>query len=193
MKKIVEKSNGTENRSAQVDAPPSSALSPEMAAKLAEIRGKLALTFSQVTMALMATPRYRNLSIADLSWLVLEPLIRDRIAIASTGRKDALATGSAIGFAIWAKTSEEASRRIEEQIKAGSFPVRLKGEDWNSGEIVWLLDVVAPGQANASAVLEGFGQIAKGAPVRIHPMIKRLVDPELLAKLGKKPAASAKA
>lgn len=35
-------------------------------------------------MALMQTPRYRHLSIADLEWLVLEPLLRDRIAIAST-------------------------------------------------------------------------------------------------------------
>jgi hypothetical protein len=70
-------------------------------------------------------------------------------------------------------------------IKGGSFPIRLKPEEWTSGEHVWLLDVVAPSQKMASSVLANFKQVVKqGGDVRIHPMVARQVDPELLNKMG---------
>ena len=56
----------------------------------------------------------------------------------------------------------------------------------------WLLDVVAPNRKLATSVLTSFGQIAKGAPVHIHPLIKWLVEPEILAKLAEKTSPSSK-
>ena len=37
-----------------------------------------------------------------------------------------------------------------------SWQVRLKAEDWTSGETYWLLDVIAPSQKVATAVLANF-------------------------------------
>ena len=84
-------------------------------------------------MAMITTPRYRNLSIADLEWMVLEPLLRDRIAIAAA-RKAEGGADPIVGFAVWAKVSDEVNAKIEEQARAGTFPVRLKGGEWNSGD-----------------------------------------------------------
>ena len=72
-----------EQSAARQSGEPAQRLSPEAMAKLGEVRSKLGTAFAQVTMALMATPRYRSQSLADLEWLVLQPLLRDRIAIAS--------------------------------------------------------------------------------------------------------------
>jgi hypothetical protein len=45
--------------------------------------------------------------------------------------------------------------------------------------------VVAPSQKLASSVLANFKQVVKqGGDVRIHPMVARQVDPELLKKMG---------
>lgn len=112
---------------------------------------KCTVTVIPVTMALMATPRYRNLSISDLEWLVLEPLLRDRIAIASGKLPANAGKGSMVGMATWAKVSEAVSARIQEQACAGNFPVRLRGNDWDSGDIVWQLDVVATNRALATS------------------------------------------
>ena len=61
---------------------------------------------------------------------------------------------------------------IREQIKAGAFPVRLKPDDWTSGEITWLLDVIAPSQKLATDVLLNFRKVLKtGSDVRIHPVV----------------------
>ncbi len=70
-----------------------------------------------------------------------------------------------------------------------SKPVRLKPEDWKSGDIVWLLDVIAPTRELATMVLTNF-QVAKQDNIKIHPMVAHLVDPEVLAKLSKVTQAS---
>jgi cytolysin-activating lysine-acyltransferase len=93
--------------------------------------------------------------------------------------------GALAGIAFWATVSEAVDAKIREQIKGGAFPIRLKPEDWNSGEHVWLFDVIAPSQKMASSVLANFKQVVKqGGDVRIHPMVARQVDPELLKKMG---------
>ncbi len=63
----------------------------------------------------------------------------------------------------------------------------MKPEDWTSGETVWLLDVIAPTQQLATAVLKNFRQVAKKDQIRMHPLVARLVDPELLKEIGTEP------
>ena len=58
------------------------ALDPEIAARIASLRSHVRESFGKVVMAMMMLPRYRQQTLADLQHLVLEPLIRDRIAIA---------------------------------------------------------------------------------------------------------------
>ena len=162
--------------------------SPEMMEKLAEMRGRLQLKVGQVVLAMMNLPRYRHLTLADLNQFVLDPLMADRVAIASTRDEDgheALA-----GIAIWAGVSDEVDAKIAEQVKAGLFPIRLSSEDWASGDKVWLLDVVAANRKAATAVLANFRQIAGDRGVRIHPIVARSVDPALIERLRAKAASA---
>lgn len=161
-------------------------LDPVLLEKIAAVRSKVNETFGKVALAMMATPRYRNLSIGDLSHLVLDPLIRDRIAIAQSANPGPTDTGLA-GIAIWASVSEEVDARIREQIKAGVFPIRLKPEEWTGGKINWLLDVIAPSPRLATSVLANFKQVLKEGDLRIHPLVTRLVEPEALKKMGASP------
>lgn len=135
-------------------------------------------------MAMMMLPRYRNQTIGDLQHIILEPLIRDRIAIAYQGNAKEQSLADVAGVAIWASVSDEVDARIREQIKAGVFPIRLKAEDWTSGEINWLLDVIAPDQRMTANVIANFKQVVKSGGLRLHPLITRLVDEETLKKMG---------
>ena len=87
------------------------------------------------------------------------------------------------GIAIWATVSDAVDAKISEQIKAGAFPVRLGADDWVSGNNVWLLDVVAADRQQSTSVLANFRQLAGERPVRIHPVVARLIDPDVLEKL----------
>ncbi len=159
-------------------------MDPEILNKIAAVRSHVRESFGKAVMAMMMLPRYRSQTLGDLQHLVLEPLIRDRIAIAYLGDKEKSALADISGMAIWASVSEEADGRIREQIRAGVFPLRLKAEDWNSGDINWLLDVIAPDQRTTASVIANFKQVVKEGGLRLHPVITKLVDEETLKKMG---------
>jgi len=165
-------------------AAPSTDINPELAAKVAAVRTHIRESFGKVVMAMMMLPRYRNQTVGDLQHLVLEPLMRDRVAIAYPGGEKAGPLTDVAGLAIWASASEEVDTKIREQIQAGTFPIRLKADDWNSGDINWLLDVIAPDQRTTTNVIANFKQVVKEGSLRLHPLVTRLVDAETLQKMG---------
>lgn len=166
------------------EAPAQPQLDPEIAKKIAAVRSQVRESFGKVVMAMMMLPRYRNQTIGDLQHLVLEPLIRDRIAIAYPGGGEENPLADIAGMAIWASVSEEVDARIREQIREGTFPLRMKTEDWASGDINWLIDVIAPDPAATARVIANFKQVVKEGSLRLHPHITRLVDAETLKKMG---------
>ena len=133
----------------------------------------------------MDLPRYRHQTLADLMHVVLDPLMRDRVAIAYSHPKDAPAGSepNVAGIAIWASVSDAVDAKITEQVKAGAFPVRLSNEDWVSGETVWLLDVIASDRKQATAVLGNFKQLSGERPVKVHPIVARSVKVGVLEKM----------
>ncbi|OAS18098.1 toxin-activating lysine-acyltransferase [Methylobacterium platani] len=157
------------------------ALDPALLAQVTAFRTRLQASIGEVVLALVSLPRYRHLAVSDLLSVVIEPLTRDRIAIARTGGEGRLEETA--GIAIWASVSDEVDAKIREQVQARVFPVRLKPEEWTSGETAWLLDVIAPSQRVATAVLANFRQVVQDRAVRVHPVVAQLVDPAVLERM----------
>ena len=164
-------------------------LNPEMLAQITAFKTRIQASVGEVVLAMVNLPRYRSQTLADAVHLVVEPMIRDRIAIAKSGGEGKVEETA--GIAIWASVSEAVDAKIREQIQARVFPVRLKAEDWNSGETIWLLDVIASSQKVATAVLANFKQVVKDKPIRIHPLVGQLVDPAVLEKMKVRPVGEA--
>ena len=180
---MAKKLNESQLEAGEASAP-STGIDPEIAAKISAVRTHIRESFGKAVMALMMLPRYRNQTLADLQHLVLEPMMRDRVAIAYPGGEKTGPLADMAGLAIWASVSKEADGRIREQIQAGTFPVRLKAEDWNSGDINWLLDVVAPDQRTTANVIANLKQVVKEGSLRLHPIVTRLVDADTLQRMG---------
>ncbi|CUH81108.1 toxin-activating lysine-acyltransferase [Tropicibacter naphthalenivorans] len=157
--------------------------------KIEQMRSHVRQSFGQVVMSMMALPRYRHQSLMDLQHLVLEPLMQDRIAMAM--KSGEAGTQDLAGMAIWASVSKEVDAKIRDQIKAGAFPIRLKADEWRSGDINWLLDIIAGDKKTAGTVLTNFRQVVKEGDLRLHPLVGRLVDPGLLEQLTGKAEAKA--
>lgn len=189
-KQTTKASESTQAKPANGTAEPAAnqpALDPALLERIKQIRSRVHETFGKVVLALLAVPRYRHLSISDLQHLVLEPLIHDRIAVAQPAKEDGPQAEALAGVAIWASVSEDVDAKIREQIKAGIFPLRLKADDWASGNINWLIDVIAPNKRLTTSVIANFRQVVKEGDLRIHPLVARLVDPEALKKMGAAP------
>ncbi|HMO06581.1 MAG TPA: toxin-activating lysine-acyltransferase [Paracoccaceae bacterium] len=157
---------------------------PEVLARIAALRAQVRESFGKIVMSLMVLPRYRHQTIADLQPLVLEPLIRDRIAIAYPAEGTDPTHPDIAGLAIWASVSAEVDVKIRTQIRENVFPVRLQPEDWTSGGINWLLDVIAPDRKAAGRVVANFKQVIKEGELRLHPVVAGQVDPEMMERMG---------
>ena len=176
----------------QLQPPPPA--DPERDAMIAQARAQLHEAFGKITLAAMSEPRYRNLAINDMAALFLDPLLLNRIAIASPANDDgAPIADAASAVAIWASVSPDVDAKIREQIDAGTYPVRLQRDDWNSGDTHWLLDIMSPSQRLTTAVIANFRQVLKEGDICIHPMVTRSMDKDLLEKLGARPMGSASA
>ena len=122
-------------------APPHSDASPQAAPgeqpdaetleKIAALRAKLHETFGKVSLAMMTVPRYRHLPFGEMTSLILDPLIRDRIAMAAPTKDGVPVNGALTGVAIWASVSPEVDAKIVDQIRARnvSDPVAAGGVD----------------------------------------------------------------
>ncbi len=96
-----------------------------------------------------------------------------------------------------------ANPKLREQIKAGVFPVRLKADEWASGEINCLFDgeppsatdpsrtANAPTRDGTASVIANFKQVVKDGYLRLHPLVTRLVDKEALEMMGAKKVGDA--
>jgi len=67
-----------------------------------------------------------------------------------------------------------------------------------SGDIIWLLDVIAPSQKLATRVIANFRQVLdakdlgkNAGQMRFHPIIKRMLGDEVLQKMGARPLGEA--
>jgi cytolysin-activating lysine-acyltransferase len=163
------------------------AMTPELMSQITELRSKIQISIGQTILAVMDLPRYKHMSLADFSHLVINPLLRNRVAIA---HKSVMENGQVkvdeeviAGIAIYATVSPAVDAKIAEQTKAGVFPIRLNPEDWTSGDLPWLLDVIAADRTQATSVLANFRQVVGEKPIKIHPMVARLIDPAVLEKL----------
>jgi hemolysin-activating ACP:hemolysin acyltransferase len=183
--------NGAAHPAAEVLGEPARRALPgpeDLAGNLARttaLREHFQASVGEIVVAMARMPRYRDQSIGDVLHLLIEPMQRNRVAIARSTADGKV--GQTAGVAIWASVSEEVDAHIREQIKAGVFPIRLKPEDWNSGDICWLLDVIAPNQTAATAVLISFRQVVQDKPVHVHPIVSRLVDPDVLETMRIRP------
>ena len=199
--KSTKKSTGSKSAKPKSAKSKASSVDPnELAQQINRARDMVLARFAQVTMSFMGVPRYAHQSIKDLQQLAMVPLMRERIAIATVAPanddndKPAGAgslTNPLIGIALWANVSEEVDTKIRDQAAAGTFPVKLNSGDWTSGDIVWLLDVIAPSQKLSAQVLGSFKQVLaeklpdrKSKDVKLHPIIKKMIGEEVLTKMG---------
>jgi cytolysin-activating lysine-acyltransferase len=115
---------------------PANAPSPEEARKRAAAAVRHSLAFAQIVSILMHSPRYRHYTLGDLEWLVLPPLLTGQCSVA-----EAKSNGVSIpvAVALWASVSPEVDRRLTENLNT---PIRLRPDEWRSGDILWLIDAV---------------------------------------------------
>jgi cytolysin-activating lysine-acyltransferase len=111
-------------------------------------------SFSQIIGVLMRDQNFRNMRIADLEWLVLPPVMAGQFRLAHMpapprpGEQPKAPDKGGIlvpvAVALWARVSPQIDKGLSENLDK---PVRLRANQWASGNIVWLMAVAGDRRA----------------------------------------------
>jgi cytolysin-activating lysine-acyltransferase len=105
---------------------------------------RFAVTFTRVVSVLTRSPHYKHYkhyTLSDLEWLVVPPILTRQCAVMEAkvnGRQVPVAA------ALWASVSEEVDRRLSGDL---TVPIKLRPDEWRSGETLWLIDAVGDPKA----------------------------------------------
>jgi hemolysin-activating ACP:hemolysin acyltransferase len=86
----------------------------------------------------MRNPMHKHLALADLEWLVLPPLLTGQFSVAEVKSKDGR-TRFPAAIVLWASVSADVDKRLSEGLRS---PIRLRPDEWKSGDILWLIEAV---------------------------------------------------
>ncbi|MGQ0671323.1 MAG: toxin-activating lysine-acyltransferase [Hyphomicrobium sp.] len=110
-------------------------LPPEEARKRAAMAKQAAAALGEVVSLLIRSPSEKQHSLADLEWMVMPAIMTGQYAVADAQSKQSGAV-MPVGAVLWAFVSNE----IDQQLSSStSGPVRLKPQDWRSGDIPWVV------------------------------------------------------
>ncbi len=118
-------------------------------------RGKLATAnFGGAISLLMRSPAHRHYTLADLEWCLLPALGLNQFIVAEAK----LPNGQAVPVALvlWARVSAEVDARLS---AAPRYPIRLHPGEWQSGDVIWIIDAAG----NLKAVQNIISELAKNA------------------------------
>ncbi|MGI9381733.1 MAG: toxin-activating lysine-acyltransferase [Methyloligellaceae bacterium] len=135
------------------------------AARARAMRNKLlAAAFGEIVSVLMRSPHYKHYSLTDLEWLVVPPLLNNQFSLAEAHNKEG-GFAAPVGVALWASVSEEVDQKLAEGLDR---PVRLRPDEWRSGDILWMVDAVGAPQT-VNALLERLGStVFQNKPFKIR-------------------------
>ena len=103
----------------------------------------MAAAFGEIVALLGRSRLFRHISLTDLEWLVIPPLVTNQVATVRGNVKDQYGFTIPLGLVLWAHVSVEVDKKLEAQ-KQVNIPFRLAPHEWKSGEIPWLLSVIGP-------------------------------------------------
>ena len=138
------------------------ALTPEELQKRAAIELRQTLSFAHTVSLLMRSANYRHYTLGDLEWLVVPPLVTGQFAIAEV-RTQPEAPAQPVAVALWASVSPEVDRRLSENVAA---PIRLRPDEWRSGDILWVVDAVGDPRALPGLIKQLAETVFKDRPAR---------------------------
>jgi cytolysin-activating lysine-acyltransferase len=117
--------------------------------------------FGQIVTILMRSPEHRYIPLADLEWLVLPGVLSGQCRVAQA---QVSGTAVLVGVALWASVSAAVDQRLSDL----SVPLRLQPDEWRSGDIPWLMELVADTRTR-QALLKHLGEsVFRGRGIKMR-------------------------
>lgn len=124
-----------------------------------------AAAFGEIMSLLMQSRRHQNVALSTISQKMVPAFITQQYVLAKAAPDADNTPPVPVGFAFWASVSDEIDTRMVETLDR---PIELKADEWNSGNNVWLLDMVAPTKIGPSIIKEIQSKVGSDKPIKMR-------------------------
>src|SRR5215470_16797533 len=146
-------------------APPADgAASTKESQRLAVSAIRQSVAFAQIVSVLMRSPRYRHYTLGDLEWLVVPALATGQWRVVGAQSKQN-GVSIPVAVALWAMVSAEVDKKLSENLHV---PIRLRPDEWRSGDILWLVDAVGDPRAVPQVLKQLLETSFKGREAKVR-------------------------
>lgn len=156
--------NGMANAASTAAPADTPVLSAEELKKRAAASKLVSASFGEIVSVLMRSEHYRSYTLQDLEWLVVPAVLSNQFLLAEARAKGNGFTAP-VGVVLWAQVSPEVDQRLTASV---AQPIRLKPEDWRSGNIPWLVDAVGPPKLIGGMLQQLHTKVFKGQSVKVR-------------------------
>ncbi len=126
-------------------------------------RGKLAAAnFGGAVSLFMRSPAHRHYTLADLEWCLLPALRLNQFMAGEAKLPDGQAVPAAL--VLWARVSAEVDARLS---SAPSYPIRLHPNEWQSGDVYWIVDATGEQKAAQQCIAALAKSAFQGKPFKM--------------------------
>jgi hemolysin-activating ACP:hemolysin acyltransferase len=132
------------NGSGDIDSgvpPPTAPSTPDNAPQVSLPEAQFAIAFTRIVSVLSKSNPYRKMPLGALEGLIVPMIATGQFAIMEA---DVNGQRAPVALAFWASVSADVDKRLSD---ASIAVPKLAPNEWRSGDIVWLLDVVGHPQA----------------------------------------------
>lgn len=126
-----------------------------------ETKAKITEVLGEALLVLLNSNAHRlNFFISDVEWLLLAPISKEQFRLYKDKEE------KPVGLILWAFVNEEVNKRLEMGIGKLGF------NEWNSGDTLWIIDLIAP-LGGADKMLEELKQtVFKGKKFKYQSVDK---------------------
>lgn len=123
----------------------------------------ISATIGDCAVVFSRSPAHKHYSLADIEWMILPAVVTGQIYVAEFEHKEHGARAP-VAVVLWASVSVETDQRLTANI---GQKIRLRPDEWKSGDVCWIIDVAGDPQAIASALRQLAATVFKDKAVKI--------------------------
>lgn len=105
-------------------------------------------TIGEIAVLFSKSPAHKHFMFADMEWMILPAVLTSQAYVAELEHK-VIGARAPVAAVLWASVSDEIDRRLA---AAPGQRIRLRPDEWASGDNVWVVDVAGTPDAIAGAL-----------------------------------------
>ncbi len=123
----------------------------------------ISATIGDCAVVFSKSPAHKHYSLADIEWMILPAVVSGQVYVAEAQHKE-IGARVPVAVVLWARVSAETDQRLT---ASSGQKIRLRPDEWQSGDILWIIDVAGDPQAIESALRQLAVTVFKDRPAKL--------------------------